>query len=107
MTPREPSDEMNFLGFVRERWLTIYPVAVLAAFGLGFLLKDQAPGGYSFYPAVLLTMPWSAFPNNVMPGPVNAFLDAFYSLPFILVSMTLNIAFIGCIQWVVSRLPSG
>jgi hypothetical protein len=30
---------MTFFTLVRDRWLTIYPYAVLVSFGLGLLLK--------------------------------------------------------------------
>jgi hypothetical protein len=96
---------MTFFRFVRDRWLTIYPSAVLVFFGLGLLLKAQGPVGSSFFPAALLTLPWSALPNHLMPKPVNAFLNAFYDLPLILAAMILNMAFIGLVQWVCSRLP--
>jgi hypothetical protein len=97
---------MNLVKLARDRWLTIYTTSVLVSFGLGFLLKARAPEGSSFYPAALLTLPWSALPHRVMPQPVNEFLDAFYHLPLILAAMTLNIAFVGLIQWVCFRLPA-
>jgi hypothetical protein len=91
---------MNFFRFVRDRWLSVYSSAVLVSFGLGFLLKSQGPRGSSFLPATLLTLPWSALPTHVLPEPVYAFLNAFYDLPLILASMTLNIAFVGLVQWI-------
>ena len=97
---------MSFFKFVRDRWLTIYTSAVLVSFGLGFLLKNQRPEGASFSPAAMLTLPWSALPNHVFPESVNAFLNAFYDLPLILAAMTMNIAFIGLVQWIRSKLPA-
>ena len=96
---------MNFFRFMRELSLTVYPATVLTAFGLGFLLKDQGTVGSSFMPATLLTLPLSAIPIHVWPEPVNAFFSYFYNLPQILTAMTLNIAFVGLIQWICSRLP--
>jgi hypothetical protein len=96
---------ITFVRFVREGWRAIYPAVVLAAFSFGLLLKEQGPLGASFHPAVLLTLPWSLLPIDVMPQPVSAFFNAFNHLPLILTAMTLNIAFIGVVQWVCSRLP--
>jgi hypothetical protein len=96
---------MNFIRFMRDRWLMVYPATVLTAFGLGFLLNDQGTAGSSFMPAALLTLPLSAIPNHVWPKAVNAFFSSFYNLPKVLAAMTMNIAFIGVVQWVCSRLP--
>jgi hypothetical protein len=98
---------MTFFKFLQERWLSIYTSSVLFAFALGYILKDQSqPHGAAFYAAGWLTLPWSMFPAQMMPRSVSAFLSAFYGLPLILAAMTLNIAFIGLVEWVCSRLAT-
>jgi hypothetical protein len=73
---------------------------------LGFVFKDQiSPTVTSFYLAALLTLPWSFLPHGAIPESVSAFLRAFYYLPLYLAGMTMNIAFIGLVQWVRPRLP--
>ena len=84
-----------------ERLLTVhYPIAVFVSFGLGFLLRNQLREEWAFYPAAILTLPWSVVPERFLPRPVNAFLIAFYDLPLIIAGMTLNIACIGFIRWI-------
>ena len=84
---------------MRTQLLTIaYPVAVICSFLIGFLFRNQVREGWSFFPAVVLTLPWSVFPDRFLPNPLNAFLGAFYDLPLIVAGMTLNIACVGVVQ---------
>jgi len=82
----------------------VYLAAVVIAFLVGVIFASKTSEGWTFLPAILITLPWWQILAN-LPTPHWLFtgLTAFYDLPLFALSALLNLAVVAAIRGLVRR----